>query len=97
LGAATPALAVLLAAGAGSWPPPGVLRLTAAADVTPAPTYQVLVVGDSVAAGVPATGKLADLQARLPGWQVTFDAQTDRSTSVGAQLVSARAPDGSRW
>jgi lysophospholipase L1-like esterase len=93
LGAATPALAVLLFAGAGSWPAPGVLRLTAAADVTPAPlTPQVLVVGDSVAAGVAATGKLADLQARLPGWQVTFDAQTDRSTSVGAQLVSAAGP-----
>jgi hypothetical protein len=64
----------------------------AAAPAPAAPRQQVLVIGNSVVAGVAATGKLDDLQARLPGWDVTFDAHADRNTDIGVQLVSAAGP-----
>jgi lysophospholipase L1-like esterase len=56
-------------------------RPVGAAPVAPAqPSPQrLLVVGDSVLAGVPAAGALRDLEAALPGWQVTFDAKECRS------------------
>jgi lysophospholipase L1-like esterase len=74
LGVATAALVLALLAllGGGS--------VAASPGVTTAPGPQrLLVVGDSVLAGVPVDGALADLEAALPGWQVTFDAKECRS------------------
>lgn len=49
------------------------------ATTTTPPSSRLLVVGDSVLAGVPAAGALGQLEAALPGWQVTFDAKECRS------------------
>lgn len=63
------------------------------AQVSPPPHRErLLVIGDSVLAGVLANHALGQLQDALPGWEVVFDAAADRSTAGGADVVLADDP-----
>jgi hypothetical protein len=53
---------------------------------------RLLVVGDSILAGVLANNALGQLQQELPGWEIVFDAQADRSTQGGDDVVRADDP-----
>ncbi len=71
----------------------GVTPAAGAAPAAGAPSVmRALIVGDSVTAGVASNGQLPALQAALPGWSVTLDAQESRSTEAGASTIAAHDP-----
>lgn len=82
-------LAVVLGAAVMSLA--GGIARAASSQVVPPAGKRLLVVGDSVLAGVPAAGAVPQLQAALPGWAVTFDAKECRSIE-GARKACGNQP-----
>ncbi|HVX16410.1 MAG TPA: hypothetical protein VHA73_00110 [Acidimicrobiales bacterium] len=64
----------------------------AASTTAPGTPKKLLIVGDSVIKGVEVYGQLPTLQAALPGYAVTFDAEESRSTVGGAGVILSRNP-----
>lgn len=65
---------------------------TAPAVPAPLGAKKMLVVGDSVIKGLEVYGALPTLQAALPGYDISFDAEESRSTVAGAGVIQAKNP-----